>query len=103
MTKGAKMKTLLAGLAFGESPRWHGDCLWLADWGTKEVIAVDVHGNGEVVVRVSFPSFPMCIDWLSDDRQLIVSSRAGLLWRRELDGSLVTHADLTGLADKSHP
>jgi sugar lactone lactonase YvrE len=97
------MKTLLTGLAFGESPRWHGERLWIADWGAKEVIAVDVRGNSEVVVRVSFPSFPMCIDWLSDDRLLIVSSRNGVLWRREPDGLLVTHADLSGLADKSHP
>ena len=43
----------------------------------------------------------MCIDWLPDGRLLIVSASDGLLLRREPDGSLVTHADLTGLAD--HP
>src|SRR5438067_1218311 len=35
-----------------------------------------------------------------DDRLLIVSGREGLLLRREPDGSLVTHADLTGLSDR---
>jgi sugar lactone lactonase YvrE len=93
----------MSGLAFGESPRWHSDRLWFADWGAQEVVAVDVDGNSEVMVRVRFPSFPMCIDWLPDGRLLVVSGRDGLLLRREPDGSLVTHADLSGLAEKGHP
>jgi sugar lactone lactonase YvrE len=96
------LKTVLTGLAFGESPRWHAHRLWLADWGAKEVIALDLEGKSEVMVRVGFPSFPMCIDWLPDGRLLIVSARDGLLLRRESDGSLVTHADLSALR-KGHP
>jgi sugar lactone lactonase YvrE len=98
-----KLKNLLAGLAFGESPRWHGDRLWFADWGAQEVIAVDLDGNSEVMVRVRFPSFPMSIDWLPDGRLLVVSARDGLVLQREPDGSLVTHADLGGLVPKGHP
>jgi sugar lactone lactonase YvrE len=45
----------------------------------------------------------MCIDWLPDGRLLIVSGRDGLLLRREPDGALVTHADLSTLAGKGHP
>jgi sugar lactone lactonase YvrE len=97
------VQTLLTGIAFGESPRWHDDRLWFADWGAQEVVAVDLEGNREVITRVGFPSFPMCIDWLPDGRLLIVSAREGLLLRREPDGSLVTHADLSGLAEKGHP
>jgi sugar lactone lactonase YvrE len=97
------VQTLLTGIAFGESPRWHDDRLWFADWGAQEVVAVDLGGNREVITRVGFPSFPMCIDWLPDGRLLIVSAREGLLLRREPDGSLVTHADLSGLAEKGHP
>src|SRR5437660_8545970 len=93
--------TLLTGLAFGESPRWHDGRLWVADWGAQEVLAVDLEGNKEVVVRVSFPSFPMGIDWLPDGRLLIVSPSEGLLLRREPDGSLTPYADLTGLS--AHP
>ena len=96
-------QTLMTGVAFGESPRWHGGRLWFADWGAQEIIAVDPAGNSEVVVRVGFPSFPMCFDWLPDGRLLIVSAREGLLLRREPDGSLATHADLTGVAEKGHP
>ncbi len=92
-----ELHILMSGLAFPESPRWHDDRLWFSDWGAHEVIAVDLEGKSEVIARV--PSFPMCIDCLPDGRLLIVSASDGLLLRREPDGSLVTHADLTGLAD----
>lgn len=94
---------LMTGLAFGESPRWHAGRLWVSDWGAREVVAVDLKGEREVIAQVNFPSFPMCIDWLPDGRLLIVSGRAGLLLRREPDGSLAMHADLSGLAAKGHP
>jgi len=90
-------QTLMTGIAFGESPRWHDGRLWFADWGAQELIAVDLEGSSEVVVRV--PSFPFCVDWLPDGRLLIVSARDRLLLRREPDGSLATHADLSGLSD----
>jgi sugar lactone lactonase YvrE len=95
----SELRTLMSGLAFPESPRWHDDRLWVSDWGANEVIAVDLEGQSEVVARA--PSFPMCIDHLPDGRLLIVSSSEGLLQRKEPDGSLVTHGDLTGLAE--HP
>lgn len=98
-----EIETLLTGLAFGESPRWHAGRLWLSDWGAQEVIAVDLEGNRQVIAQVDFPSFPMCIDWLPDGRLLVVSGRQGLLMRRESNGSLVTHADLSGFAEKGHP
>ena len=91
-----ELKTLLTGLAMGESPRWHEDRLWLSDWGAQEIVATDLDGNSEVVVRTPF-ALPFCIDWLPDGRLLIVSGRESLLVRRELDGSLVTHADLRGV------
>jgi sugar lactone lactonase YvrE len=91
-----KLHVLMSGLVFPESPRWHDDRLWFSDWGAHEVIAVDLEGTSEVIVRV--PSFPLCIDRLPDRRLLIVSASDGLLLRREPDGSLVTHGDLTGLS-----
>lgn len=89
----SELQTLMTGLAFGESPRWHEGRLWFSNWGMQEVVAVDLDGKGEVIVRV--PSFTFSIDWLPDGRLLVVSGR--LLLRREPDGSLVTHADLSGL------
>jgi sugar lactone lactonase YvrE len=91
------LRVLMDGLAFPESPRWHDGRLWFADWGAHEVIAVDLEGTSEVIARV--PSFPMCIDFLPDGRLLIVSANEGLLLRREPDGALVTHADLSGFTD----
>src|SRR5215831_5342181 len=94
-----EMKTLLTGLAMGESPRWHQGRLWFSDWGAQEIIATDLQGNHEVVLHVPF-SLPFCIDWLLDGRLLVVSGREGLLVRREHDGSLVTHADLRDLSSE---
>ncbi len=92
------IRTLLTGLGFGESPRWHEGRLWFCNWGRQEVVAVDLGGESEVIVRVS-TTIPFCIDWLPDGRLLIVSGPERLLLRRELDGSLVTHADLRPLSD----
>jgi sugar lactone lactonase YvrE len=87
---------LLSGIVFGEQPRWHDHRLWFSDWGTQEVIAVDLDGRSEVVLEGS--SFPLCVDWLPDGRLLVVSAKDGRLLRREADGSLVTHADLSALS-----
>jgi len=92
------LHTLMTGIAMGESPRWHNDRLWFADWGVGEVIAVGLDGASEVVLRRQ--SLPLSIDWLPDGRLLLVSGRDGLLLRREHDGSLVTHADLSRISDK---
>ena len=35
MSTAPKMKIRLTGLASGESPPWHGDRLWLADWDER--------------------------------------------------------------------
>ncbi len=99
----SEIRRLLGGLSFGESPRWHEDRLWLADWGAQEVVAVDGEGRPEVMAKVDFPAFPMCIDWLPDGRLLVVAARDGRLLRQEPDGSLVTHAELNGLAERGLP
>jgi sugar lactone lactonase YvrE len=98
-TLDTKVRTLMTGLAMGESPRWHDERLWLSDWGAQEIVAVDLYGNREVSVRTQF-GLPFCIDWLPDGRLLIVSGRENLLLRREPDGSLVTHSDLRTISDK---
>jgi sugar lactone lactonase YvrE len=86
----------MSGIAFGESPRWHDGRLWFSDWGAEELIAVDLEGRSEVILPVH--SFPFSIDWLPDGRLLIVNARERLLLRREADGSLATHADLSLVA-----
>ena len=90
-----EVHTLLTGLAFGESPRWHDDRLWFSNWVAQEIVAVDLEGKSEVIARVPFPSFPFSIDWLPDGRLLLVSASDRPLLRREPDGELVTHAILS--------
>ena len=45
-------RTLLTGLGFGESPRWHGGRLWLCNWGFGEVMTVGLDGGSEVVAQI---------------------------------------------------
>ena len=87
-------KLLLDGLAYVESPRWHEDRLWFAHWGTEEIVAVDLDGKSEVVDRGS-PGLGWSIDWLPDGRLLVTGEE---LTRREPDGTIVRHADLSGLS-----
>src|SRR6478672_1608646 len=91
-------ETLLTGIGLGESPRWHADRLWFADWGAREIVTVDVQGNRERVCGVT--SFPFSIDWLPDGRLLVVSSSTRQLLVKEPGGSLVPHAELGGLSQK---
>ena len=91
-------QVLLEGVAFGESPRWHDGRLWFCDWGAQEVVAVDEAGSKEVIARVDFPAFPMCIEFAADGGLLVVAGRDGRLLRREPDGSLAGYADLTRLS-----
>lgn len=91
-------KVITEGLAFGESPRWHDGRLWLCNWGTGEIVAVDEDGGNQVMLTVP-AILPYSIDWLPDGRLLIVSGRDGLLLRQEADGTLATHADLRELSN----
>jgi len=96
-----ELKTLLNGLAMGESPRWHNERLWFSDWGAREIVVVDLAGSSEVMVRLPFPSFQaICFDWLPDGRLLVVSSGAGLLLQMTLAGMLTTYADLSHFANR---
>ena len=90
-------QVLATGFNFGESPRWHDGRLWLCNWGTSEIVTLDADGNADIVAEVD-TTVPYSIDWLHDGRLLVVSGQEGLLLRQEPDGTMVTHADLTGLA-----
>lgn len=92
-----KVRVITEGLAFGESPRWREGRLWLCNWGTGEIVAVDEEGKSEVMLTVP-AVLPYSIDWLPDGRLLVVSGREGLLLRQERDGTLATHADLRDLS-----
>ncbi len=92
------MNILMTGIVFGESPRWHDGRLWFSDWGAGRVLSLDADGTPTIEAEVD--SFPMCIDFLPDDRLLVVSSADRHILRREADGSLVVHAALGAVSHK---
>jgi sugar lactone lactonase YvrE len=90
---------LLDGLAFPECPRWHDDRLYFSDQHDKRVIAMDDDGKHETIVEVA--GQPSGLGWLPDGRLLIVAMNERRVLRREPDGTLVEHADLSSLAPAS--
>jgi sugar lactone lactonase YvrE len=84
---------LLTDLMIGESPRWHDGRLWFAHWGAGEIVAVDLEGNSEVAGEGP-AGLGWSIDWLPNGRLLVTGEG---LRRREPDGSMVPHADLSSL------
>lgn len=91
-----EFNTLLSGYSFFEGPRWRDGRLWLSDFYTHQVIACDLQGHVEKIADV--PGQPSGLGWLPDGRLLIVSMRDRRVLRREADGQLVTHADLSNIA-----
>jgi sugar lactone lactonase YvrE len=93
---GDEPRVLMSGLLVGESPRWHDGRLWLSNWGAQEVVSVGLDGQSEVALRVP-TTVPFSIDWLPNGRLLVLSGPEKVLLRRESDGSLAVHADLSAL------
>ena len=83
-------------LVIGESARWHDGRVWLSNWGAQEILAFDLEGQREVVTRVP-TTLPFSIDWLPDGQLLVVAGPEQRLLRQEPDGSLIDHADMSGL------
>jgi len=92
----ATVRAVAGGFSFIECPRWRDGRLWLSDFYTHRVIAVDESGAVDTVAEV--PAQPSGLGWLPDGRLLVVSMRDRRVLRQETDGSLVEHADLAGLA-----
>jgi sugar lactone lactonase YvrE len=96
--KTPKVTTLMTGLAYGESPRWHEGRLWFCNWTAREIVVADARGRRDEVVRVPFDAFPFSIDWLPDGRLLMSSMSETPLLRQERDGVWVPHAEMSALS-----
>ena len=90
------MERLADGFGFVEGPRWHGDRLYFSDMGSKQVLSVDVDGKVEEVAVID--ARPSGIGWLPDGRMIVVSMNDRRVVRQEADGTIVEHADISGLA-----
>jgi sugar lactone lactonase YvrE len=83
--------------SFLEGPRWHDGRIWVSDFYTHQVVSADEHG-GDLRVEAQVPAQPSGLGWLPDGRLLIVSMRDHRLLRREPDGALSVHADVSSHA-----
>ncbi|MGE0736788.1 MAG: SMP-30/gluconolactonase/LRE family protein [Alphaproteobacteria bacterium] len=83
------------GLVFGEGIRWFKNRLWIADMLGRKIIAFDFDGKREVVAHV--PPRPNGLGFLPDGRLLIASMADQKVLRREHNGSISVHADLSKL------
>jgi sugar lactone lactonase YvrE len=87
--------TLVDGYSFFEGPRWYEDRLWVSDFYTGQVLAVELDGSVEKILKID--NQPSGLGWLPDGRMLVVS----MLDRKLLvfdGGQLAVHADLAALA-----
>ena len=93
----AEARTVLEDQSFLEAPRWHEGRLWISDFYTHEVYSLREDGS-DLRVEAVVPEQPSGLGWLPDGRLLVVSQLDRRVLRREDDGSLVTHADLSAYA-----
>ena len=89
-----EISTVVTGLSYLECPRWHEGRIWVSDFYTHQVLSASEDGS-DLRVEAEVPGQPSGLGWLPDGRLLVVSQHDNRVLRREPDGSLVTHADLS--------
>jgi sugar lactone lactonase YvrE len=101
MAQGAGMtwELVVAGIDFGEGPRWHDGRLWFSDFYQQTISSVG--DDGERRIEVEHDGQPSGLGWLPDGRLLFVSMLDRRVLRREHDGTVVEHADLSPIAPGS--
>ena len=90
-----EISTIVTGMSYLEGPRWHDQRIWFSDFYTRRVYSAAQDGS-DIRTEAEVPEQPSGLGWLPDGRLLIVSMRDGRVLRRETDGTLVCHADLSG-------
>jgi sugar lactone lactonase YvrE len=92
------IRTILDGMSYLECPRWHDGRVYVSDFYTQRVLAVDLDGGGEPETVATVPEQPSGIGWLPDGAMLVVSMRDRRLLRVSDGGEPELHADLSELA-----
>ncbi len=93
----SEFTTLIGGLSFTECPRWRDGRLYVSDRYTRRVLAIASDGTAETYAYTP-EQLPCGLGFLPDGRLLITSMLDRKILRREQDGSLAEHADLSALA-----
>ena len=87
-----EIRTIADGLVFGEGPRWRDGRLWVSDMYGRRIVAVDLDGNIEEIVKI--PGRPSGLGWLPDGRLLVVSMEDAVVYTYAA-GELEAYADLS--------
>jgi sugar lactone lactonase YvrE len=90
----SELTTIVTGMSFLECPRWHEGRIWISDFYTNRVLSAAADGS-DLRTELEVPKQPAGLGWLPDGRLLVVSAQDFTLLRREHDGRVVVHADLS--------
>jgi sugar lactone lactonase YvrE len=90
----AEPATVLSGFHFLEAPRWRDERIWFSDFYGHRVYSAREDG-ADLRTEATVDTQPAGLGWLPDGRLLVVSMLDRTLRRREPDGTLVVHADLS--------
>ncbi len=92
------IRTVLDGMSYLEGPRWHDGRLYVSDFYTGAIVAVDLDGGAEPKTVATVPEQPSGLGWMPDGSLLAVSMRDRRLLRFRDGGRPEVHADLSDLA-----
>ncbi len=88
---------LVDGVDFGEGPRWRDGTLWYSDFYQRSIYRVTADGVRTAVFS-GLEDRPSGMGWLPDGTLVVVFMTTRRVMRDNGDGTLVEHADLSGVA-----
>ena len=92
------IRTVLDDMSYLEGPRWHAGRLYVSDFYTGDVVAVDLDGGADPETVANVPAQPSGLGWMPDGSMLVVSMRDRRVLRFRDGGAPEVHADLSELA-----
>ena len=92
------IRTVLDGMSYLEGPRWHAGRLYVSDFYTGDVVAVDLDGGADPDAVANVPAQPSGLGWMPDGSMLVVSMRDRRVLRVRDGEAPEVHADLSELA-----
>jgi sugar lactone lactonase YvrE len=92
------IRTVLDGMSYLEGPRWHAGRLYVSDFYTGDVVAVDLDGGADPQTVTNVPAQPSGLGWMPDGSMLVVSMRDRRVLRVRDGGAPEVHAELSELA-----